>query len=302
MSALPRGWSVTWALLAALLCAACTADHPASSSVDTTLPSRGVAVPVTWTLPATSRPVPLVLLLHGHGGTRHEAGGFTRLAEQLAAAGIASLRLDFAGAGDSSEPFRHNSLRSMAADLEAATAWALASGEIDAERMAAVGFSMGGRVAAMAVDAGADYRAMVLWAADMTDGPGHFVDRLGGPEAYGAMQDEAEANGYAPFTTFWGQHQQLGAAFFQDLNTARSLTALSRYPGALLFIHGSADAVIPHEVSAAALAAATSARTASLHLIDGADHGFGLFSDPDPYSAELISVTLDFLLEQLAPP
>ncbi|MCC5887970.1 MAG: alpha/beta fold hydrolase [Gammaproteobacteria bacterium] len=290
-----------WPLLALLLCAACTASAPAPTSLDTTLESRGVAVPVTWTLPATSTPVPLVLLLHGHGGTRHEAGGFTRLADKLAAAGVASLRMDFAGAGDSSEPFSQNSLSTMAADLEAATAWALASGRIDGDRVAVVAFSMGGRVAAMATDAGADYRAMVLWAADMTDGPGHFVDRLGGPEAYAAMQTEAEANGYAPFTTFWGQHQQLGAAFFQDLNAARSLTALSRYPGALLFIHGSADAVIPHEISAAALAAATSARTSSLHLIDGADHGFGLFSDPDPYSAELLTVTLDFLLEQLRP-
>jgi len=73
--------------------------------------SRNVQIPVTLTVPTdTSSAMPLVVMLHGHGGTRDEAGGFTQIAEELADAGIASVRMDFAGCGESSESFRNNRL------------------------------------------------------------------------------------------------------------------------------------------------------------------------------------------------
>lgn len=289
-----------WALVAAVLGIAHAGASP--EVVDTTLRSREVDMPVTWTVPADASaeaPVAFVLLLHGHGGTRHEAGGFTRLAAKLAEAGIASLRMDFPGAGDSTEPFWQNSLTHMLADVQAAEAWALASGRIDPTRTGVVGFSMGGRVAAMASAAGSPYRAMVMWASEMENGPGHIIDRLGGSAAYAAMRAEAVANGFAPFTTFWGQQQQLGERFFRDLDAARTRDQISRFSGALLFVHGTDDRVIPDLVSRDAVTAASSAQRASLHLIDGADHGFGLFSDPDRYSAELLEVTVGFLIEHL---
>ena len=58
-------------------------DEMEFSSADVWLTSRGQRVPATWVKPKTNQAVPLVLLIHGHGGTRHEAGGFTRVAEGL---------------------------------------------------------------------------------------------------------------------------------------------------------------------------------------------------------------------------
>ena len=69
------------------------------------IPSRGVSIPATMVIPPRKpeQALPLVLLLHGHGGTREEAGAFTRVAAELAARGIASIRMDFPGCGDSTE-------------------------------------------------------------------------------------------------------------------------------------------------------------------------------------------------------
>ncbi len=271
-------------------------------SVDTTVTSRGVAVPVTWTWPAAAdaeNPVPLAVLIHGHGGERHEAGGFTRVARMLGEQGIASIRMDLAGSGDSGEAFRHNNLATMQADVLAAQRFAVDSGRVDPERIALVGFSMGGRVAAL-LAADATYSAMVMWAPAVLNGASDMIDMVGGTGAWVDLKAEAARQGFAAYTTFWGQEQELGARWFADMENSQPMDALKDYSGALLFIHGTADDVIDPDVSRRAVDAARSASSAELRLIDGADHGFGLFSDPDPHSEKLVSATVDFLVAQLS--
>ena len=88
--------------------------------------SRDVQIPVTLTSPArVSKAIPLVVMLHGHGGDKDEAGGFSQVAERLAEAGVASVRMDFAGCGDSTESFRNNRLSTMLADARAARDYAI---------------------------------------------------------------------------------------------------------------------------------------------------------------------------------
>jgi dienelactone hydrolase len=295
-----RGLAMT-ALLAVALTGCATPQPLPPASTDVTIPSRGVSVPATWVVPEREpgKAVPLVILIHGHGGTRHEAGGFTRLAERLADAGYASIRLDFPGCGDSTEPFHENNLTNMLADIRAARGWALENARIDERRLGLVGFSMGGRLAAMLSRDAADIDTMVLWAPAVENGAAKMVDYLGGPEAWARMKATAERDGWAPFTTFWGQDQQLGPEWFRDMEQSRPLDDIAAFKGSLHLVHGSADAVVLPEVSAAALDAAVSAKTASITIIDGADHGFGLFSDPDPYSQQLIDATAVFIEAEL---
>ncbi|WP_243640334.1 alpha/beta hydrolase [Streptacidiphilus pinicola] len=54
----------------------------------------------------TMAPVGGVVLAHGSGVTREEGGFFTRLAEGLAAAGVASLRFDLRAHGASGGALR----------------------------------------------------------------------------------------------------------------------------------------------------------------------------------------------------
>ena len=83
-------------------------------------------VPAILTLPEASGKVPLVVMAHGHGGSKEEAGGFTAIAEALAREGIASIRMDFPGCGASAEPFTANTVSAMLADFEAARVYAVA--------------------------------------------------------------------------------------------------------------------------------------------------------------------------------
>ncbi|MEO0616748.1 MAG: alpha/beta fold hydrolase [Pseudomonadota bacterium] len=295
-----RGLVMTVAAVAVLSGCASSPVIP-KSSVDVTVPSRGVSTVATWVVPEhrEGEALPLVILIHGHGGTRHEAGGFTRLADQLADAGYASIRMDFPGCGDSSEPFFKNNLRNMLADVRAARDWARARTTIDSRRIGLVGFSMGGRLAAMLSRSDRSIDTMVLWAAAVGNGPGRMVDYLGGAEAWEESKAIAARDGFAPFTTFWGQHQQLGPEWFEDLESSRPLDDIAAFEGSLHLVHGSADAVVPLGLSAAALGAAVSAETVSITIIDGADHGFGLFAEEDRYSQKLIDATTSFIEAEL---
>ena len=91
-----------------------------AAETDLWIESRGIRIPVTLTVPGDGEDVdaPLVVLAHGHGGTRQENGAFTELAATLAEAGIASIRMDFPGCGDSMEAFTRNNITSMLQDVD----------------------------------------------------------------------------------------------------------------------------------------------------------------------------------------
>jgi len=93
------------------------------SSIPASLPVH--ELPAIFTVPRVAGKYPLVVMAHGHGGTKDENGGFTAIAETLAARGIATIRMDFPGSGASTEPFIQNNLTNMIADVAAARAYAI---------------------------------------------------------------------------------------------------------------------------------------------------------------------------------
>lgn len=273
-----------------------SADSYAFASTETTVTSRDVAVPVTYVRPVATdgEKFPLVVLVHGHGGTRDEAGGFTRVAEGLAALGIASIRMDFPGCGDSVESFANNNLSNMRQDIEASRDYALSQANIDQERIGILGFSMGGRLAFMTAASDKSYKVMVTWAPGASNGAGSIVGFVGGSTAYDAMKAQAASKGFVQFTTSWGQDQKLGLQFFTDLEESRPLEAVSQFEGPLLVLYGDQDDVVLPSVSEAVIAAATNSREVLRHVIEGADHGLGLFTDEDAYSEEAVTTTVGF--------
>ena len=155
-----------------VISSACSPDQSAVAtisqfqSVDTTIQSRGVAVPVTFVVPVSDEPrkFPIVIMAHGHGGSREEAGGFRLVAESLAKRGVASIRIDFPGCGDSSESFTNNNLSNMLLDLQSARGFARSRTDVDNERAGLLGYSMGGRLVALLSEIDPSYKAMVTWA------------------------------------------------------------------------------------------------------------------------------------------
>jgi len=256
--------------------------------------SRGVSVPAILTVPVGATKVPLVVMAHGHGGSKEEAGGFTAIAEGLARLGIASIRMDFPGCGESTEPFIQNNLTNMLADIEAARLFALANASVNAKRIGMFGYSMGGRLAIMStVKTG--YTSLGLLAPVATNGPASMFTFMGGKPAYDALAAKAAAEGHVIFTTPYGQVQDLGKKWFDDNQSAICIEPVIVYKGPILYVRGANDTVIAESVVNASAAAANSSSGVEMVTIAGADHGYGFYGgDPQIKIDTVNSITSFF--------
>lgn len=282
--------------LALTSCIGAADISPAYDVITTSVPSRSIGIPATYVVPVTL-PVngnPLVVMAHGHGGSRDESGAFTDVARQLAMRGIASIRVDFAGCGESTEPFTNNNLGTMLEDLEAARRYALATGDIDPNRVAVLGYSMGGRVALLALDVEPAYAAAVLWAPAAGDGPDAMFPFMGGRDRYFERRRTAMAAGSATIRTRWGQSQELGTDWFIDMESRRPMEALRHFRGPLLVLHGANDAVIAPEFGEAVVEAAVNSRSAHFAPIPAAGHGLGFYIESATADA-VVAATVHFL-------
>ena len=302
-----KGRLFLWLIAFAVANAACSESAPpvaASADVEireVRIASRGIDIPGTLVLP-TVKPkngYPLVVMAHGHGGSRQEGGGYKLMAAAFADRGIASIRVDFPGCGDSDEAFTQNNLTNMLADLQAAAAYAIAHADIDEDRLGLLGYSMGGRVVALFADAQPQYRVMAMWTPAVQPGAAREAVEFGGDDAYRTMRQLAQTTGVAEYTTRWGQTLQLGPQWFVDMETRRPLGAIARFSGSLLVLYGDRDPVVVPAVSEAAIAAATSSTDVVKHVVADADHALGFYDNRPPIAQEVVTTTADFFTERL---
>jgi len=270
-------------------------------SVETNVSSRGVDVPITYVHPIgdSDHSFPLVVLAHGHGGTRNEAGGYTSVAEGLAVRGIASIRMDFPGCGESSEPFTQNYLSNMLDDIQASRDFAIGQDNVDKNRVGLLGFSMGGRLVLLLSAIDSSYKVIATWAPAGDNSAASEVGFLGGQEAYDKMKAQAATEGFTPFTTSWGQKEQLSLQWFTDIEESRPLDAIQSFKGPLLVLYGDLDDVVLPATAEAVIEAATSSIEVVRHVVKGAGHGLGLFNDKPALTDEAVATTVEFFSQRL---
>lgn len=124
---------------------------------EVTFPSGDISLSGTLTLPSTEGLHPVVVLVSGSGPQDRDeslGGGiaikpFRLLADALTRAGIAVLRYDDRGVGESTGDFATAVTTDFAGDAEAAIAYLLSRDEIDPDQIGLIGHSEGGLVAAM---------------------------------------------------------------------------------------------------------------------------------------------------------
>ena len=137
---------------------------PAPKAQDVTIPGTRGDIYATVQLPgklARGEELPLVVLCHGFTGSRSGDGHFAPLAADLAAQGIATVRLDFPGCGNSTEPFTAYTLSNMTDDVESAITYMQQT--YGTGRTALVGHSMGGRLASLYPQRRGGITALALW-------------------------------------------------------------------------------------------------------------------------------------------
>lgn len=185
-------------------------------------------------LPDTEVPThghPSVLILHGFTGNR--AGDhrlLPLLSRYLVGLGIASLRIDFRGSGDSQGDFSEMTVSREVEDTEAAFEYLKGYPGLDPERVMLLGFSMGGMVAALSTPKVRPHR-LALWAPAL-------------PELW----LRAMPGGYLPPVITDQGGWPLGRAFLQELPRLRPLETVRGWGGEARVFHGDADLTVPPEV------------------------------------------------------
>ena len=231
-------------------------------------------------------PMPAVVFFHGFTGNKMEFRRiFVRTARALARMGIASLRFDFAGSGDSEGEFSAMTPTSELQDAREALRFIRRQPGIDKKRIAVLGMSLGGMMAAYMLGEDQALRTGVLWnpvahpwrrGEKMTDEEKRQLKQMGCIDMHG-----------------WA----LGKGFVDEMKRSAPLKAITKARCPVLLVQGEKDETVP--VACAQdyqKAFRKTGRELAVHLVEGAGHCFESLQQ----DMELLAVTLHWFESHLA--
>jgi hypothetical protein len=225
-----------------------------------------------------------VVLVHGGGVTREEGGFFARLALGLAEAGVASLRFDLRGHGESEGKQEDLTLATILNDIRVALSKVQES--TGASRLSLCGASFAGGVCAYyaAKQTGAIDRLVLLnpqmdyKLRTITSRTYWHDDQLDDEVA-----TQLREQGYIQFTP----SLRHGYGLINEVFWFRPLDVLGEIAAPTLLVHGTKDTFVPIDSSRSAAALFRAAHR--LVEIEGSQHGFAVHDDPqylNPQSQE----------------
>jgi len=292
-------------ILAALLISLLSHDpaYAAASQKDISFQVDGQKVVGTLELPEGAAKPAVILLLHGFKGSRNElqipslkVGIYARAADAWAAKGLASLRIDFRGGGDSDGSFEDTTISGQVKDALAAVEFLQTEKSIDRTRIALVGWSQGGAVAAtVAGRTKRLLRAIALW--NPLVSPAGSIEAVFGAEVVRA----GLASGGQSITVKlpWGTEVALRTAYFEDLFTIDPVAELAKYPGPIFVAVGTKDTIIYPQPQSGQLLLTYHKGPGEL-WVRPMDHVFNVFEETKTVD-ELIEATGAFMAKNTRP-
>lgn len=263
------------ALMFALLCTAAMAEGSTESVVS--IPNGDHEVPATVCMPSGEGKFPVVVMLHGTGSNRDEAGNGYKMAAPVLAEkyGIATVRIDFMGSGDSTADYTGYTFESAVSDAVAAANYAKTLEQIDGEHIGVMGWSQGGTDALLCAARAADvFTSVVTWAGapDLSD---MLTDEL---------YEQAKANGYFVMDFDWREPLNVSLQWCEDVKNTDVLGEFEAgYTGPVLAIAGKEDTTVDPEWSNKIVAASKNPASKTC-FIEGMDHTFNVFAEEDLHS------------------
>lgn len=210
--------------------------------------NEGLNIVGTLAMPTTDEPVPLVLLFHGFKGERDELpivnteeGMFSRTARIFAERGVASLRIEFRGSGESEGAWEDTTFTGQISDAIAALDFVETLDGIDPNRIGVLGLSQGGLVGAEAAGRDDRVKSLVLWSAAASPAS-NFANILSMDTIKaGLALPDGEA---LSITLPWGEETSMKRGFYEELFTVDPVAAIAAYNGPMLVIVGSRDTTV----------------------------------------------------------
>jgi dipeptidyl aminopeptidase/acylaminoacyl peptidase len=216
--------------------------------------------------PATAARPPCVVASHGLYSDR-ESRKLADLGRSLTGHGVAFLRYDCMGCGDSGGDFARTTPASRVTDLTEVLGWVRRQEDLDTGRIGLMGSSMGGFASLCLAATDPGIVATAVWAAPATFDDLHDEDREreAAPDAEAAELDEEPEEWTPPV---------LGPEFYRTLHRP-DLVGLASSLTNVLFLYGEDDETVPlsHGLRLHRLAG----EPKRIEIFPGGDHRF---SDP----------------------
>jgi dipeptidyl aminopeptidase/acylaminoacyl peptidase len=232
------------------------------------VPNGDHEIPVVLTMPIGGEDVPAVVMMHGTGSNKDEAGNaYLMLAPMMAKAGIAAARFDFPGSGDSTASYALYSNTEAVSDAEAVAAFVAGMAGIDKKRIGVMGWSQGGTDALLAAGSSNTFSSVLTWAGALTLGD------MATPE----MRAEAEKQGYTLMEFEWREPLKLSQKWINEVDSMDVLAYAANITAPIGSIHGTVDTTVPFSDSEKVQAVSRNSES-KLIPIEGSDHLYGVFS------------------------
>jgi len=203
--------------------------------------SEGQRVAGMLHLPEAVNP-PCVIASHGLLSSK-ESTKYIALGEQLAQNGIAMLRFDFRGIGESDGRWEDDTVSRRIMDLKSAIRFVRSDSRFR-NQIGLLGSSLGGYVTLIVASSDKEIKASVIWAT-----PFHLD----------GIELKQDVEGMPP----------LGRAFFEDLPKHRLSPLLPRVSKCMV-VHGEADELVPVDQAWEIFQGLGSPK--EIHVIESADH------------------------------
>ena len=254
-----------------------------------TLRGNNRDVPAILTMPLGSGRFPAVVMLHGTASDKDEAGGgYAHAAPMMAEAGIATIRIDFIGTGDSKVDYSKYNFTTAKSDANLALAYLAQHYRVDETRLGIMGWSQGGTIAMLTAGGNSRIKSVVTWA--------------GAPDLSSLITEdgyeEAQKNGYSIMEFDWRSDLRLGLDWYNDVKKTDVLEEFSKSMAPVLSINGKDDDVV-NPRNAQKIVDASYNRYSMTYLIDDCDHTFNVFSGDMTALDKAINATIEYFQKTL---